>query len=204
MKKEKTMTKKEKTMTRFKMVAVVAALGAFAALTLAGTSAAAPGARLRIFGTGEVTTVLNSATIVIDVGEFGGVFKKGRGQTGKLVGDVVFAFTSRGDVAGGAPRFSIPIDDGSFDPNADYAFMDAEGCGATEGDNPGSVATLVSTQNPACHVNFHSVDYDNWADFASSNPTFRISRDAIPFIIADVVPDGQTVATYVVTDIFGL
>ena len=121
-------------MTRFKTVAVVAALGAFAAVILAGTSGAAPGGRLRTFGTGEVITANNSATIVIDVGEFGGVFQQGKVQSGQLLGDVTFAFTSRGDVAGGAPRFSIPIDDGSFDPNSDYALIDAAGCGATVGD----------------------------------------------------------------------
>ena len=187
-------------MTSFKTVAVVAALGAFAALTLAGTSGAAPGGRLRTFGTGEVTTANNSATIVIDVGEFGGVYQQGKGQGGKLLGDAVFSFTSRGDVAGGAPRFSIPIDDGAFDPNTDYAFIDAAGCGATVGDNPSGTATLVSTQNPACHVNFHGVDYANWATFASANPTFRIAKN-IPFIIADAVPPSHASATFVATDI---
>ena len=188
-------------MTRFKTVAVVAALGGFAALTLAGTSGAAPRGQLRTFGTGEVTTAGNSATIVIDVGEFGGVFEQSTGQQGKLLRDAVFAFTSRGDVAGGAPRFSIPINDGLFDPNGDYAFIDAAGCGATVGDNPGNSATLVSTQNPACHVNFHGVDYANWAAFATANPTFRIAKST-PFIIADAVPPSQLSATYVVTEIF--
>ena len=187
-------------MTRFKTVAIVAALATFAALTFAGTSGAAPGGRLRTFGNGEVTTANNSATIVIDVGEFGGIYQQGKGQAGKLVGEVVFAFTSRGDVAGGAPRFSIPIDDGSFDPNTDYAFIDAAGCGASVGENPGGTATLVSTQNPACHVNFHGVDYANWTTFASANPTFRIAKN-IPFIIADAVPPGEASATFVVTEI---
>jgi len=187
-------------MTRFKTVAVVAALGAFAAVILAGTSGAAPGGRLRTFGTGEVITANNSATIVIDVGEFGGVFQQGKGQSGQLLGDVTFAFTSRGDVAGGAPRFSIPIDDGSFDPNSDYALIDAAGCGATVGDNPTGTATFVSTQNPQCHVNFHGVDYLNWATFATSNPTFRIAKNTA-FIIADAVPPSHVSATFVVTDI---
>lgn len=185
---------------RLKTVAIVATLGAFAALTLAGTSGAASGGRFRTFGTGEVTTSGTSATIVIDVGEFGGVFQGGKGQAGKLVGQVVFSFTSRGDVAGGAPRFSIPIDDGSFDVNTDYAFIDAAGCGATVGDNPSGAATLVSTQNPACHVNFHGVDYANWTTFANANPTFRIAKN-IPFIIADAVPPGFASGTFVVTDI---
>jgi hypothetical protein len=185
-------------MTRVKTVVFV---GAFAALVAAGTSGAAPKGQLKTFGTGEVTTANNSATIVIEVGEFGGVFEQSTGQQGKLLKDVTFAFTSRGDVAGGAPRFSIPINDGLFDPNGDYAFIDAAGCGATVGDNPGNVATLVSTQNPACHVNFHGVDYANWAAFANSNPTFRIAKST-PFIIADAVPPSQTSATYVATEIF--
>jgi hypothetical protein len=105
-------------------------------------------------------------------------------------------------VGGGAPRFSIPINDGAFDQNTDYAFIDAAGCGATVGDNPGNVATLVSTQNPACHVHFHGTDYANWTTFALSNPTFRIAKGWIPFIIADAVPPPQTSATYVVTDVF--
>ena len=187
-------------MTRLRTGVVVAVLGGFAALILAGTSGAAPKGQLRTFGTGEVTTANNSATILIDVGEFGGVFEQSTGQQGKLLKDVTFAFTSRGDVAGGAPRFSIPINDGLFDPNGDYAFIDAAGCGAIVGDNPGNVATLVSTQNPACHVNFHGVDYANWATFASSNPTFRIAKD-IAFIIADAVPPSNASATFVVTGI---
>ena len=187
-------------MTRFKTVAVVAALGGFAALALAGTSGAAPGGRLRTFGIGEVTTAGNAATIVIDVGEFGGVFQQGKGQAGKLLGAVIFSFSSRGDVAGGAPRFSIPIDDGAFDVNTDFAFIDAAGCGATVGDNPGGTITLVSTQNPACHVHFDGVDYANWTTFASANPTFRIAKN-IPFIIADAVPPGNASATFVVENI---
>jgi hypothetical protein len=186
-------------MTRIKAAVVAAAVTAFV-LILVGTSAAAPGGKLKTFGTGEVTVAGDSATIVIDAGELGGVFPSGNSQNGELLGDVVFAFTNRGDVGGGAPRFSLPINDGSFDPNSDYAFLDAANCGATVGDNPGNAATLVSTQNPACKVNFHGVDYANWSTFASSNPTFRIAR-ATPFIIADAVPPPQTSATYVVTDI---
>jgi hypothetical protein len=84
----------------------------------------------------------------------------------------------------------------------EIAFIDAAGCGATVGDNPGNVATLVSTQNPAGHVHFHGTDYANWTIFAQSNPTFRVAKDWIPFIIADAVPPPQTSATYVVTDVF--
>lgn len=186
-------------MTHFTRIVAVAALAGLAVFAFAAAAGAAP-SRLKTFGTGEVTTSGTSATIVVDVGEASGVYTGG--SRGNLLGNSVYTFTSRGDVVGGAPRFSIPINDGAFDPNTDYAFIDASGCGATEGDNPGNVATLVSTQNPACHVNFHGTQYANWTTFAQSNPTFRVAKGWIPFIIADAVPGAQASATYVVTDVF--
>ena len=149
--------------------------------------------KLKTFGTGVVTiTGTDNGTIVNDAGEFGGIFQS-KAQ-GKALGSAVFQFTSRGDVQGGAPRFSIPVDDGVFDVNSDYAFLDAAGCGATVGPNT-TVATLVSTQNPACHVNFHGTDYANWATFANAHQTFTVKRGYIPFIIADAA------GSYNVTDI---
>jgi hypothetical protein len=50
-------------------------------------------------------------------------------------------------------------------------------------------------------VNFHGVEYANWAAFATANPTFRIAKST-PFIIADAVPPSQTSATYVIAEIF--
>jgi hypothetical protein len=181
-------------------IAAVAALAGLALFVFVAAAGAGGPTRLKTFGTGEVTTSGTSATIVIDAGEASGVYAGG--SKGKLLGQSTFTFTSRGDVVGGAPRFSIPINDGAFDPNTDYAFLDASNCGATEGDNPGNVATLVSTQNPACHVNFHGTNYTNWTTFAQTNPTFRVAKGWIPFIIADAVPPAQTSATYVVTDVF--
>ena len=113
------------------------------------------------------------------------MYVQAKSQGSKTLGNVTFAFTSRGDVAGGAPRFSLPINDGAFDPNTDYAFIDAAGCGAVNGDNPTNTATLVGTQNPSCHVNFHGTDYANWATFASANPTYKMASGYVPFIIAD-------------------
>ena len=185
-------------MARIRAGVVAAAVTVFV-LGLVGTAAAAP-AKLKPFGTGQVSIAGSSATILIDTGEFGGVFPSGNAQQGTLVGSAVYQFTSSGDVGGGAPRFSLPINDGSFDPNADFAFLDAANCGATVGDNPNGTQTLVSTRNPGCKVHFHGVDYANWTTFANSNPTFRIARST-PFIIADAVPSPQTSATYVVSDI---
>lgn len=154
-------------------------------------------------GNGDVIiTSSNSATIVLDdVDEFGGVFINSKKQSGRLLSDVDFAFTSSGDVAGGAPRFSIPIDDGSFDPTQDFAFIDAANCGATVGDNPEGEETVVSTENPACQVFFDGTLYANWDAFAAANPTYRIAKGELPFIIADVLPPGQSSGVYIVTDI---
>jgi hypothetical protein len=178
------------------------ALGsAFAVLTLFASSAvAAP--ELRTFGTGEVTLEGNDATIVIDTGEFGGVFERGRGQGGEALDDVVFSFTSSGDVAGGSPRFSIPIDtdDPGNSVNA-FAFIDAAGCGATVGDNPTNVATLVSTTSTTCSVNFDGDDFANWDAFAEANPDFRVALGQVAFIIADTVPPGFTSGTYEISNI---
>ena len=165
-----------------------------AMIALAGSATASP-ATLKTFGTGVVTiTGADSATIVNDFGEYGGVYIQSKSQSSKPLNKVVFQFTSRGDVAGGAPRFSLPIDTDGNPNTIDYAFLDAAGCGAPVGPNT-TVATLVSTQNPVCKVNFNSVDYANWAAFAADNPTYRIGQGWTPFIIADVV------GSYNVTDI---
>lgn len=177
--------------------AVLAALSAVLVL-IAATAAAAAGPKLQTFGTGDVTvgTVGGaSATIVNEDGEFGGVFLSSKSQGSKALNKVVFAFTSRGDVAGGAPRFTIGIDtDGDPNSSNGFAFLDAAGCGAQVGPNT-TTNTLVSTQNPACHVNFNNVDYANWDAFAAAFPSARTNPGGTPFIIADQA------GSYNVTDI---
>jgi len=167
------------------MSKVLILVGVVLALVVSSVALAAPSPKLQTFGTGDVTATGDSATITNDVGEFGGVYLNSKSTSGKALNKVTFAFTNRGDVAGGAPRFSIPVNDGAFDPNSDYAFLDAAGCGATVGDNPTNEATFVSTQNPSCHVNFGGVDYANWAAFANANPTYKIASAYTVFIIAD-------------------
>src|SRR5262245_16966324 len=112
-------------------------------------SGAAPNA-LKPFGfddsASNVTiTGAKSATIVNEVGEYGGVYVQSKGLSGKPLAKVGFAFTSADDVAGGAPRFSIPVNDGAFNPDTDYAFLDVNNCG---GDR------LVSTDKANCQVFF--------------------------------------------------
>jgi hypothetical protein len=156
------------------MVAAVAVIG------FGSVAASASANKLQTFGTGMVTIGDDgsSATIVNGAGEYGGVYINSKNQNHKPLSEVSFSFVSSGDVTGGAPRFSIPIDtDGVGGTVEGYAFLDVLGCGYSTG--------MVSTELPNCHVNFQSVDYANWDAFAAANSTYRIARGAVSFIIAD-------------------
>lgn len=158
-----------------------------AALSVASPTQAAPA--LQTFGTGVVTINNGTVSIVNDSGEYGGVYLKSRSTSGKLLSAVDFSFTNTGGTAGGAPRFSIPIDtdmDGSTDNG--YAFIDVNNCGG---------GPSVSTENGSCQVYFHTepAPYANWDAFAAAHPTWRIDPGNIPFVIADVE------GTYSVTDV---
>ena len=148
---------------------VTAALSALALFVVAGAFGAP--ANLKMFGTGEVTVhTSNSATIDNGTGEYGGVYVQGKSLSGKSLAKADFAFTAAGDVAGGAPRFSIPIGD-----NSAYAFIDVANCGGSQ---------LVSTESATCKVFYGSDSFANWDAFAAANPGLKIGS-AIPFIIAD-------------------
>jgi len=162
------------------------ALVAFGALTLTGLAIA--GGPLVSFGDADVTVSKNaSAHIVVGSGESGGVY---RNQTPtKLLKKVKLSFISTGDVGGGAPRWSIPVStDNDATTTEGYAFLDAAGCGATVGDNPTSIPTLVSTKVATCKVNFLGVDYANWKALVAAFPTARTAK-AVSFVIADVPGD---------------
>jgi len=161
-----------------KLVSVVGLL-AVLMLTLASfASGAAPAPKLQTFGTGEVTVGADSATIVNDTaGEYGGVYLNSKSQSGKTLNKIDFGFTSTGNVAGGAPRFSLPIDDPATSAKGDgYAFIDVNGCG---GD------TDVSTTNANCIVYFGNQVHANWDAFAEAHPEYVVTPGVIPFIIAD-------------------
>lgn len=156
--------------------------GAAVALMVSSAAQAAPAAKtLKTFGTGEVTATSTAATIVNDAGEYGGVYLQSKSQSGKLVSRVDFQFRSTGDVGGGAPRFSLPIDADGDGATDGYAFLDAANCGGTSG-NP----ILVSTESGTCPVFYGSESHANWDAFAAAHPAYRMSPGAIPFIIADV------------------
>ena len=152
-------------------------VGLALAIALAGASTAAP-KQLRSFGDGDVSINGRAATLVNDPGEFSGVFLKHGSQGGKRVRAIHMSFRYSGDTAGGAPRFSIPLDTDRDGDRDGFAFVDALNCGDTG---------LVSTDDPDCKVflNFSSESFDNWADLVTTHPTWRIPRRGIPFIIAD-------------------
>jgi hypothetical protein len=118
-------------------------------------------------------------------------------NSGKLIGDVAFSFTSSGQAGGGAPRFSLPISTDGTSTIALYAFLSADRCG------PGGPPTVVSTTLSNCIVDLNSTlggtianSYANWAAFVTAHPTYEIAPGAMPFIVAD-----GTVGTYIVSNI---
>jgi len=133
--------------------------------------------KLFTFGTGVVTIHRGTVTLENDPGEYSGVYVKSQNLSGKKLRYVHVSFVSSGDTAGGAPRFSIPLNTGHTESVEPYAFLDVNNCGSA----------LVSTTNSRCKVflNFSSESFDNWADLVATHPSWRIPKGGIPFIIAD-------------------
>ena len=144
-------------------------------LATAGTAAAA--SKLRSFGTGDVTLTRTGAVLVNGAGEYAGVYLRARGSA-KWVKSVHMSFRYSGSVAGGAPRFSIPLDTNRDNRVDGYAFVDALNCGNTG---------RVSTDDLDCKVflNFSSEWFANWRALAAAHPRWRIPSRSIPFVIAD-------------------
>jgi hypothetical protein len=150
------------------------------------TAAPAKAQALNCFVGGFATcTVTSDNTATLQVAAFGaaGVYVNGKSYSGKPLTAVHFSFNYSGDVGGGSPRLSIPINDGSGTTN--YAFIDAAGCGYVSDDPLINLFHTVSTDDPACHVNYLGVDYANWDAFAADNPTFRIANGTLAFVVAD-------------------
>lgn len=151
-------------------------VGLVLVIAFAGVSTAAP--KFRSFGTGDVTLTRTGARLVNGSGEYSGIYLRSRGNASKWVRSVHMSFDYAGTVAGGAPRFSIPLDTNRDNRLDGYAFLDALNCG-----NNG----IVSTDDPDCKVflNFGSESFDNWADLVATHPKWRIPARSIPFVIAD-------------------
>jgi hypothetical protein len=148
-----------------------------AVMAIAGTAVAKQPSKLQTFGTGEVTTSGWSATLDNVSGEYSGVYLHSRSLSAKRLRAVHISFQSSGDIAGGAPRFSIPLNTGQAESVSPYAFLDVNNCGSGN----------VSTDNDSCKVflNFSSESFDNWDDLVATHPRWRVASGKIPFIIAD-------------------
>lgn len=146
----------------------------FASLLVVGTVSAAP--KAQTFGTGIVTESNGTFTLVNDAGEYSGVYLSSKSTSGKYVGSVDYSFTAGGAIAGGAPRLSIPINDGAGTADL-FAFLDVANCGS------GTVSTEIAT----CPVFLNQLygSFANWDAFVAAHPTFKIVAGGIPFIIAD-------------------
>jgi hypothetical protein len=102
---------------------------------------------------------------------------------GKLLSDVnklSFDYSGTG-AAGGSPRISLPIDENGDGTTEAYAYIDTQGC--NNGD--ANVGTLDAINDPTCTAWYNNVSYENWAAFVTANPTYRIAKDALTFIIVD-------------------
>jgi len=151
------------------------AIALLAVIAIASTVTA--NGKLFTFGDGTVTIHHGTVTLDNDPGEYSGVYVKSQSLSGKKLRLVHVSFVSHADTAGGAPRFSIPLNTGHTESTDPYAFLDVNNCGSA----------LVSTSNSHCKVflNFSSESFDNWADLVATHPSWRIAKGGIPFIIAD-------------------
>jgi opacity protein-like surface antigen len=157
-----------------------------AVMAIAGTAVAKQPGKLTTFGTGDASLSGGVLTLHNDAGEYSGVYLKSISRKARPLESVHFSFNRSGDVQGGAPRFSIPIDTNRNGQLDGYAFIDVNSCGGS---------TTVSTEASTCGVYFRDNFFANWAAMADANPSWRLASGKVPFIIADVAGD------YVVWDI---
>ena len=173
-----------------KRLTLITIAAAVVAIVMASVSMAAPAKaqRLNCFSGGGGTCSVsdnNTATLGVPGGGYAGVFVNGKSYSNKPLSSVDFSFTYWGDVSGGSPRLSIPIDNGTSP--TPYAFIDAANCGyvSDTGAPGGNTFHFVSTTLANCRVFFDGVLWANWDTFAAANPTLRIANGTLAFVIAD-------------------
>ena len=174
---------------------------------------AAPGQnKIQCFEGGTGTCVLNSsgakgsATLTV-TGATGdgdaGVYYLGYNDSiyNVPLADVTqLSFNYTGTATGGAPRFSIPIDEdnnSATNGGAGYgagteafAFAGAALCNNGAG-------TVDVIKDATCDINYKGVDYPNWAAFAAAFPDAVISFGDYVFVIADE-PGTWTVSNVII------
>jgi hypothetical protein len=169
--------------TMLAMFAVMFAIGCDSAPTdstdpslAAGSTKGGWSGKLTCFSDGSATCTTSgtSATLAVAAGQYAGVYYKNTAVGNTPIGEVAamsFAYTGA-PLAGGSPRFSIPIDEVAGATSAPaYAFI-SNGCPADQVD---------AFQ---CEVNYKASTYANWTAFAAANAAFVLSND-VPFVIVD-------------------
>jgi hypothetical protein len=176
-------------------LASAALAGAVAAVALASAPAATAATKTTghpvcfTGGDGVCTPIGNgkSVHLVGTATGFAGIFFNGKSTQGKAPADVDYSFDYTGQQNGGAPRFSIPIDengDGVVGEDEGYAFLDANGCGLVG-------SGTVSTESATCTVFHEAAVYPNWDAFAATAATngWTVAKKDVPFVISDVPSD---------------
>jgi hypothetical protein len=139
------------------------------------------------FGNGVCTLTDDGATLFnAAAGDYSGVYIANSNLEGKklnTINKLAFSYASAtGDVSGGSPRITFPIDlngDGLWD---DFVSADAVGC--TDGDAFSGTVDVIN--DPTCQVSLNGGGtYESWAAFVAAYPTATVATDAISFIIAD-------------------
>lgn len=125
-----------------------------------------------------------------------------KGKLLRKVSELDFSYAG-GAPSGGAPRFSIPIDectagvpvlditttdvaplcttDGKTDGYAFADVTDASGCN----DGDGFVGVLNGEDDTSCNWYYKTEAFTSWTDFETKHPEYRIATDAVPFVIVD-------------------
>lgn len=171
-------------MRRFLSITISAILATFIFASVASAAPAKAQALICFSGGGATCVVSNDNAATLDVpgGGYAGVYVNGKSYSNKPAASVDFSFDYWGDVSGGSPRLSIPMNDGTSP--TPYAFLDAAGCGYVTDVTPNTFHT-VSTTLATCATTFKGVTYANWDAFAAANPTVRIASGTLAFVIAD-------------------
>ena len=171
-----------------KTVAVLLASAATTAVVgLAGSANGATGNPLCFSGDGGSCTREGKSVHLVAPGAgvgYAGTYFNAKSTQGKAPAAVDYSFDYVGDINGGSPRLSIPIDkdgNGGWD---DFASLDAQNCGGADG-VPGTVSTTIATC--PVNLNYSGASYPNWDAFAADAAAngWTIAKKDTPFIIAD-------------------
>jgi hypothetical protein len=168
--------------TMVAMFAVMFAMGCDSAPTdtdpsfASGNPSGSADGKLRCFtgGGGKCSVTGSGAKLAVGIGGYAGVYYKNTAVGGMPLSDVTtmsFNYTG-GPLAGGSPRFSIPIDETASATTAPAHAFISNGC------VPNVVDAFV------CEVNYKAQTHTGWNAFAAANPLYVLSHD-IPFVIVD-------------------